>query len=262
MGHNRLGRNPKSGRWLAVAARLGSSPNQTQQIAATTLAASEARLRRLANDPVLSHSVWLLGRLAEAARTDSFQDALRAIGVDPSGVNSAVGLVARVGEHMQRFADDHPESAIFGDVAGLALRSTLSHAVGSSARGLFGASLTDVQAVLRPLATERRFGELGERFFGEFLSRTLSSFVDREAANVTRADGSFASPADLQALTDAIRLHAYQSARIVREFAGEWFSKHDWESQHQLGDEETARFVGHALRKLRSELKREAALSQ
>src|SRR6185312_282025 len=104
----------------------------TEQIAATTLAASEARLRRLADDPVLAHAVWVLGRLAEAARTSSFSEALQAIDVDPSGVTSGIGLIARVGEHLQRYADGHPESAVFGDIAGIALSSTLSHAIGST----------------------------------------------------------------------------------------------------------------------------------
>jgi hypothetical protein len=123
---------------------------------------------------------------------------------------------------------------------------------------LFGASLDDVQAALRPHGTEARFGELGQRFFGNFLARTLTAFLDREAANASGPTGSGGSTARLQELAQSIDTHAFQSARIVREFSGAWFSKHDWTSGHDLTEDETKRFVGQALRKIRSELKREA----
>lgn len=57
----------------------------------------------------------------------------------------------------------------------------------------------------------------------------------------------------------AIDLHARESALIVREFAGGWYSKHNWESQGDISLDETRRFVAYALQKLRRELKREAS---
>ena len=57
----------------------------------------------------------------------------------------------------------------------------------------------------------------------------------------------------------ALDTHTRQSARIAEEFAGGWYSKHNWESKGQITSAEAQRFVAYALRKLRTELKREAA---
>ena len=60
-------------------------------------------------------------------------------------------------------------------------------------------------------------------------------------------------------LAGAIDLHARQSAAIMREFAGGWYSKQNWETQGEITLDDAQRFVAVALRKLRAELKRESA---
>jgi hypothetical protein len=226
-------------------------------LAAATLRASEAQLRALKDDATLAHSTWLLAQLAEAARSPDFAGRLRELGVDTDGVTNGLGLVARVGSHAREYAATAPGSNVFGDIAVEALQATLARVIGAQGAGLFGASMNDAQAALRPYGTERGFGELGQQYFGEFLGRTLTAFVDREAANVLPA-GRPATVDSTRAVTDAVGLHARETARIVRDFAGQWFSKHNWLSSGSIGEAEAARFVGVALRKLRSEIAREA----
>ena len=82
----------------------------------------------------------------------------------------------------------------------------------------------------------------------------LSSYLARELSN--HAEGSIA---ERDAVAGAIDLHARQSAAIMREFAGGWYSKQNWETQDEITLDDAQRFVAVALRKLRAELKRESA---
>ncbi|HZA25431.1 MAG TPA: hypothetical protein VFA32_23025, partial [Dehalococcoidia bacterium] len=74
--------------------------------------------------------------------------------------------------------------------------------------------------------------------------------------------GSTGGPANLgesRQFLDALDLHARQSARIVEDFAGGWYSRHNWESRGEVSREETQRFMAYALRKLRAELKQQTS---
>ena len=60
-------------------------------------------------------------------------------------------------------------------------------------------------------------------------------------------------------VASAIDLHARQAAAIMREFAGGWYSKQNWETKGEITLNDAQRFVAVALRKLRTELKQESA---
>ncbi len=91
------------------------------------------------------------------------------------------------------------------------------------------------------------------------MSRTLRALIDRELANHVSATSDLSSVESSLEFMQALDTHAWQSARIVEEFAGGWYSKHNWESKGEISPDEAQRFVGYALRKLRAELKQGAA---
>ena len=62
---------------------------------------------------------------------------------------------------------------------------------------------------------------------------------------------------DVGEFNQALQLHCEQSARIVRAFCGEWYSKTEYQTGIDL--ENTSRFMAVALRKLRSELEQQKA---
>jgi hypothetical protein len=55
----------------------------------------------------------------------------------------------------------------------------------------------------------------------------------------------------------ALRSHCDQSARIVRDFCGDWYSKTEYQKGIDL--ENTSGFLAVALKKLRSELEQQKA---
>ena len=127
---------------------------------------------------------------------------------------------------------------------------------GTRTASLFGGSSADVQNAIRSLSTKKGFGELGQRFFGRFVARFLNFYLSRVTA------AALGSPrlqdlGEVAEFNDALRSHCDQSARIVRDFCGEWYSKTEYQKGIDL--ENTSRFLAVALKKLRSELEQQKA---
>lgn len=256
MGHTRLGRLPRTRRWKDVVDLLDEPSLDAPKVAQATALAAGQRLRRLSNDPTLVHCFWILTRLTTAARRSDFGAALAEIGVETRADEPILGFIARVSDQVRREAATHPESGHFATFASLALRRALSETIGQHGRSLFGSSVEDLQAALRQYAGDRSFGRMSKLFFGDFFASTLGSFVERELSNRTGVSPGLATLRDSQEFAEALDRYARESALIMEEFAGGWYGKHNWESKGQIDHQETAGFVGYALRKLRMELTR------
>src|SRR5579863_7741550 len=81
MGHLRLGRLPKTRRWLAVIDLLDTAPFDTPHVARAIVEAADPRLSQLAHDPSLVYSFWMLTRIAWASRGTDFVAALGHLGL-------------------------------------------------------------------------------------------------------------------------------------------------------------------------------------
>jgi hypothetical protein len=257
MGHLRLGRLPKTHRWAEVVDLLDLSPRETQAVAAAAFAAADNRLRQLANEPGITYCFWLLTRVMWAARGPFIAD-LKQLGIDAVPDTSTLTLISRISDRVRLEMAYLGSSGHFSDIASLALRSALSETVAQQGASLFDSVVDDAQRAFRAYSTRETFAELAHRFFAHFMSRSLRSFIDRELANHVGPGHGLANVAESRDFMQALDLHTRQSARIVREFAGAWYSKHQWESKGEITFDEAQRFVGYAIRKLRAELKRGA----
>ena len=68
MGHNRLGRLPKTLRWREVVGLLDDEQVAATTVATAVLRAADHRFRRLVHDPTLGYCLWLLARITWEAR--------------------------------------------------------------------------------------------------------------------------------------------------------------------------------------------------
>ena len=161
-------------------------------------------------------------------------------------------LISEVADELRgRFRGGDSATAEF---ASLAVRRALTETVGSFGGTLFGSTVEDLQGAFRRYSTTEQFSEVAHRFFADFTARLLSSYLARELSN--HVEGSIA---ERDGVASAIDLHARQSAAIMREFAGGWYSKQNWETKGEITLDDAQRFVAVALRKLRTELKQESA---
>ena len=255
MGHIRLGRLPKTQRWDQVVVALAADDPSTRIVASTTAWAADHRLAQLRSDPSLTYCVWLLTRIASAARRPNFLDALGDLGLDVRPGDSAVGFVAKVSARARDEIERHPESGPFGELAALALRRALTETIGTEGGSLFGSSLEDLEHAVRRHTTPARFGELATRFFADFTARTLRFYVDKELSFHVGPGHALATIDDSTTFIADLDRFGRQSARIVEVFAADWYSKYDWERGGAIGREDVQYFVKGAIRKLRRELK-------
>ncbi len=255
MGHIRLGRLPKTLRWTQVVELLDTAPEDAPNIAAAVAAAAEHRLRQLSDDPSLRYCFWILTRVAWASRGERFVQDLSRIGIEVRADASTLTFISSLTEHIRRELASETDSGHFTELSSLALRRALTETVGEQGPSLFGTSLEDLQRAFRTSSTSHQFGLLSRRFFGDFLARTLRSFIDRDLSQHVGGGGQLAGIGESLEFTRALDVYARQSARIVENFAGGWYSKHNWESKGEVSLDDAQKFVAVALRKLRMELK-------
>jgi hypothetical protein len=266
MGHTRLGAVPKTRKWnelveqiagLNLAADVAVATADVDSIAAATLRAAQKSLEKAAHDPGVLYSFFLLTQVALASRTSNWQVALGTHGIHLSDDSTVFDFTAEVQDAIDRFLSQSPSgSTDLSEIAQQSAGEAIASLAGTRTPSLFGGSSADVQNAIRSLSTKKGFGELGQRFFGRFIGRFLNFYLSRvTAANL----GSPRLPhlGDVARFNDALKIHCEQSARIVRDFCGEWYSK--TEDQQGIDLENTSRFVAVALGKLRSELEQQRA---
>ena len=256
MGHIRLGRLPKTHRWREVVSLL-ELPASTAELAGTTARAAELRLGELSRDAAFGYPLWLLIRVTWAARGDAFLEDLRGVGIDLPEYATTLGAISALTLHVRDETSEWAERDHLSEFALQAFQQALTETVAREGLSLFEGSIEDVQRAFRTYSTRARFGELSRRFFAAFMSRTLRAFVDRELANHVGRDRKVGNVSDSADFLDALHTHVWQTSAIVEQFAGDWYSKHNWESKGQVSPQETQQFAGYALAKLRAELQSE-----
>jgi len=126
MGHQRLGRLPKTRRWQQVVELLDTGPEDTAGIAAAVVLAADRRLRDLAGDPSPTYCFWLLTRIAWASRGQDFAGDLAKLGIEAADGASVLTFISQVADRVRDELSPHTSSGHFTELASLALRRALS----------------------------------------------------------------------------------------------------------------------------------------
>ena len=267
MGHTRLGWVPKTQRWEAVvsailepvAAPAGTGTllaDDVPAVAQQALEAAEAGLERAIDDVGLQHTVYVLTQVVLAVREPDWQQRLGALGITLPPTAGVMDLTAAV----QAAIDDHIESVgrhtDVSEMAQQAAGEALATLTEARAVTLFGQVRDELLGALKSLSTKDGFARLGQKFFGQFMSRFLGFYLSRITAAGMGGD-RLHQLGDLAQFNDALRTHCEESAQIVKEFSGSWFSKTEWEKG--ITPENTLGFVAVALKKLQAELKQQGA---
>ena len=159
---------------------------------------------------------------------------------------------------MQSVIDDHLLScggpSDISEIAQQAAGEALAKLAGPKAVTLFGAGSDELQDAVKELSAKAGFSRLGQRFFGGFMARFLNFYLSRITA--TQAAGPrLQQGGDVTKFNEALNTHCHQSARIVRDFCGEWYSKTEFQQGIDLSN--TSGFMAVALRKLKDEFHRQ-----
>jgi hypothetical protein len=264
MGHIRLGTIPKSRSWTAVVASLGgparlSTVEETlapdvvvPEVARKALTAARAGITKAKKDEGVGYTFYLLAQVALASRDETWLAKLRDLGLSLSPESSIIDLTTEFQKVVDDFLRKTRSTSDVGEMAQRAAGDALTTLAGPRAETLFGSSGEDLRLALRSLSTKKGFGELGQAFFGRLMSRFLNFYLSRlTAAGI--GVGSLQQIGDISTFNRTLEFHCIESARIVRDFAAEWYSKTEF--QQGIAPANTAAFVAVALQKLAEELK-------
>lgn len=252
MGHNRLGSLPNTKPWRRVIAHIAEG-DSVETVAGAASQAAINGLKRGANDPGVTHLVFLLARAAVAARHLNFATALGGVGifVPPNlGLfNFTSALTAAMRNWYENHLGTHTDLA---EMAVLAGAETVTHIVGERVPGLFPTG-QDFHNTVRTFATKMGFAHLIHEFFARFIRRFLLYHISRELSQHVGGNSRFADVNAHNAFLADLATHCHEAAWIVRTYSGEWYDKARFEKG--ITEQQTQAFTAYCLReKLANEL--------
>lgn len=251
MGHQLLGRLPRSKEWKQVVELLRGDAN-LEVVAAATSAAAERSMMDASDDHAVHHAFWLLTQLPFAASSDSFDRELGRLGVNVGPEPSLIEITTAMVAAIDRLVSRARHRSDFGEMAELCAAESLHAVIGRELTALFEPSAEDVRSAIARFATEKQFAVLARDFFSRLTRRHFAYFLSRELSNHVGAEQRFATMKEHRQFEDALDLHCREASRIIKEFSGEWYSKHNFEGG--IDPEKAGRFVYVASRKIRDEL--------
>jgi hypothetical protein len=230
MGHSRIGTLPATLPWRNVVHLIASGADVTA-VAAATSQAAEASLVAAGRDPVPRHVFFLLTQLPLSAKGENFPDNLRKLGLYVDGPITLAALCSSFIEAVDRLALTASDRTDLGELATLSAVESLSAIVGSEQTDLFEDLNAEdrLRVALRRLASAKQFGVLCHDFLARLTRRHLDYYLSRELPNHVGAMRRFRSLREHMVFEEALDRHCREAAEIVRDYAGEWFSKHVYE---------------------------------
>jgi hypothetical protein len=251
VGHLRLGTLPDTAPWRRVVGLIAEGADAAAVASATTQAAI-AGLKRAENDEGLCSTVWLLTQTVLAARNSDFAAALREAGIEVPDAPDVFAIVGAFSDAVDRRLRATSGRTDVGEMGQLAAVESLTALLSERSAGLFGTSAEEVHSAAYELSTTLGFEKLGHDFFARFARRFLTYHLGRELSSHVGGNGRFASPADHDAFLAQLDTHCRQAALIIKQFAGGWYSKQQY--QGGITPLKARNFANYALTKLRREL--------
>jgi len=265
MGHTRLGELPKSQKWRAVIEAMARYDPESASasemlsedveiIAKKTLDAAQAGLEKAIEDKGLQRAFYLLTQVVLAARGTNWEEHLAQVGIHLSEDGSLFDLTAEIQNAVDDYLSAHGRPSDISEMAQQAAGQAVSILASPKADTLFGSGGEELRVAIRTLSTKNGFADLGQKFFGVFMSHFLNFYLSR--ATAAQVGGNrLRHIGDLSKFNTALQRHCEQTARIVHDFCGEWYSKTEF--VEGINPENASRFMAVALKKLRAEMKQQ-----
>lgn len=255
MGHERIGKLPRTQRWIQVVEELegvADDPSRAVHVANQTLQNVRQRFERIEIDGGVAAALQYLIALGHAARSSSEKPPnLPDLSTDPSA--------ARLSVFLSQWVDEHRDSLEYAEIAKQAASDAIAQwtRVDSPQEELFPRGVT-AAARWGESANGSGFSEIARCFFARFTARYLRYFLDREAsASVQTIEQRNRFDRDLGSAIEAVSRHAFETSKITQSFAAGWYNNH---ARDSLPSERAMRgFLRLAFQKIREELGREAA---
>jgi len=260
MGHIRIGILPKTRGWKQVIALLDSADSSSSAVAMATAKAAKDFFSQQKNDPALAFSYWLLTQITSRAKSKDYLEEIRKIGLDISKIENAFDFLGSITTFTRAQIKSRGATFPISEFSQLSLREVLTETIGQQSQTLFGTTQEDVILACRKYSTPNQFAKLARLYFAKVLNRVLQFFISKESPNRIGLERKFKDISDLSNFDLALEAYCFQSAKIVEEFAGGWYSKRNW--QGEISEHDAKGFVAVAMEKLRAEIAHEEIVEQ
>lgn len=263
MGHSRLGDLPKSKKWSAVVSAIASSTGSVgsdtlaadvEAIASQALDAAQGGLTAATTDTGLRYTFYLLTKIVLASREPDCEKHLAQIGITLAEDAGIFDLTIQLQHAIDRHLESRRGRTDISEMAQQAAGEALSTLVGPDVESLFGSGRNELLDALRRLSTKTGFSRLGQYFFAGFMSRFLNFYLCRMTATSVGSD-RLKNIGSVSEFDRALDQHCLESAVVVRDFSGGWYSKTEFKEGISLSN--TSKFMAVAIKKLQAELDRQ-----
>lgn len=265
MGHTRLGTIPKSRKWNVVVSSVTSNSvsssgtassisENVSDLAQQTLTAAQGGLDAAVNDLGLRYTFYILTQIVLAARTNEWESRLKELGIKVSSNANLEELTTEMQSVIDDYLFSKSHNTDVSEMAQKAAGEAITILAAPKSTSLFGDDLEQVKIAVKDLSTKKGFSTLGQKFFGLFMAQFLNFYLSRvTASNLSAA--TIQQVGEISQFNDVLRIHCEQSAKVVYDFCGEWYSKTEY--QRGIDLENTSGFVAVAVKKLQAELKQQ-----
>ncbi len=250
------------GTGAGFAGATGVAPGAIDAIADATLDASLDGLERAKGDEGLSYAFYLLTQLTQAARQPDFLATLSRLGLPSPKANQAgptsdstageydlVDLVASYAATVDRHLRHTQSRTDIGELAQQAAAESLTTLCSPRSQTLFGSSLETVKDSLRALSTKKGFATLAQDYFARLSRRYLLYHLSRELSNHVGHGRRFQSVNEHNEFLRQLDTHCRVSSQMLRKFAGDWYSRSNWEGG--VTPRKAKGFTAHAIDKIK-----------
>jgi len=254
MGHTLLGQLQRTRRYKQVVALLAGGA-EAPQIAQAVIEYAERHFNLAANDPLLVATVHTLMQLPIAARSSDFVKALNEQGIEVSTKPTSAELISAVVASLDRRFPDAQHRTDLSEIAQRVAAEALSGHLRESLGLLYdSARPEDIQGALKTTHKAAEFGSFARRFMAGIAQHVLSYFLGPALTAATGADRRFPTLAAAGTYKQALATHAYEAAKIVEKFSGDWYSQVQRPGKG-LTLEEAGKYTYGALQKMTKELR-------
>ena len=252
MGHQRLGTLPRSRLWGDVVELINNRANVEEVAAATSLAAEQGMIDA-SQDAAVQHAFFLLAKIPLAARERDFEAALRGLGIPIQNGPMLTDIVCGLMEAIDARTTQMGSRSDYGEIAQLSAAEALYAVIERETRDLFGVDAVATKSAIAGFATVKQFAVLARDFFARLTRRHINYYLSRELSKHVGPGRRFIGVRQHRLFEDALDIHCREATRVIKEYSGEWLSKHNYEGG--IDPAKAGRFVSYASKKIRAELR-------
>lgn len=257
MGHSKLGRLTRTKAWKEVVALIAAGADANQIAQATLHAAHEGfSFERICDDVGFQLATKMLVQIGMAAKSDDVVEALRASGIILSETPSVFEIKGQIYESLDNQCMRQGCKTDLGEIAINAMVGAMAKSIGPQVDSLLWAPGTaEFKSAFKDLGKTKGFGEFATHFFSNIFDRGLQKYLSHVTAGQLGNDQHFTTTTQKRLFDESVSQHCKETARVVKDFSSDWFSKHYYQESGNISDQSISGYANHAIEKMVDALK-------